>query len=222
LSEVADIAKIILAEPAVEGGASPSISTGDARALSIDTASVDVVVSSPPYCTRIDYAVKTRLELDILGSFVERSFASFRKDLMGTTSLRERARVQNKPALPDDIQHVLRQVESHDSHRAAEYYYPGLLQYFSDAQSSIGEIARVLKPRGVAFLVVQNSFFKEVPIPLPEMYISLGEQAGLSGTVVSRVPIEPHRNKASVNRAVRGYTNRSYYEALVRMENANV
>jgi hypothetical protein len=67
------------------------ISIGDARKLPLGASGVDLVVTSPPYCTRIDYVVSSSFELAALG--VGRhspAFLELRRASMGTPS-QERA-----------------------------------------------------------------------------------------------------------------------------------
>ena len=54
--------------------------------LPVGNASFDLVVSSPPYCTRIDYAIKTSPELAILG-IDQQSFRALRDRMIGTPTI---------------------------------------------------------------------------------------------------------------------------------------
>ena len=51
----------------VSNKTSATLEVGTATCLAIPSTSIDLVLTSPPYCTRIDYAVGTRLELAVLG-----------------------------------------------------------------------------------------------------------------------------------------------------------
>ena len=51
---------------ALMGGACYSILNVDSKKLNIKSNTIDLVITSPPYLTRIDYAVSTRLELEII------------------------------------------------------------------------------------------------------------------------------------------------------------
>lgn len=210
------------ANPAPPGSTSlSSISSGDARALRIATDTVDLVITSPPYCTRIDYAVQCRLELALLdiGSR-ERRFASLRRNMMGTTSLRPVRDNQTLSELPKGVSHLLGQVRTHASHRAAEYYYPWLAQYWTDARRSLAEVCRVLKPKAPAYLVLQNSYFKDVEIDLATLYLELAASLGMLGNIVAREPVATTRNKASANLGARRYADqygRRYFESVLEV-----
>lgn len=75
-------------------GACYSILNVDSKKLNIKSNTIDLVITSPPYLTRIDYAVSTRLELEIiLGS---EGYKSLRKEMMGTTTVPKVADEINK------------------------------------------------------------------------------------------------------------------------------
>lgn len=69
----------------------PSVSLGDSTGLLLEDSSVDFVVTSPPYCTRIDYPISTRVELAVLG-YDDDSIDALRRSSMGTSSVRPPAR----------------------------------------------------------------------------------------------------------------------------------
>ena len=71
-------------------GANVDIAIDDSRFLSIESSTIDIVIGSPPYCTRIDYAMTTRPELAILGIGEGCGFNSLRKRLTGTVFDTER------------------------------------------------------------------------------------------------------------------------------------
>lgn len=187
---------------------------GDARALKLRDSCVDVVLTSPPYCTRIDYAKQTSFELAALARLGERQAICLRKELMGTTSLRD-----TSPGiqLPRSVRAVLERIRVHGSHRSAEYYYPNFRQYFEDAFRGVREIARVTRSGGRAILVLQNSYYKEIPIRLSDLFCELGRSAGLVSQVIVRKDVP--RAMTSVNTRARKYrATRKYSEDLVLME----
>ena len=51
----------------------------NSESLEIEENSVDLVLTSPPYCTRIDYAVATSVELALLGFQKKTDFADLRR-----------------------------------------------------------------------------------------------------------------------------------------------
>ncbi|HCN8336226.1 TPA: hypothetical protein N6462_005390, partial [Escherichia coli] len=122
------------------GGACYSILNVDSKKLNIKSNTIDLVITSPPYLTRIDYAVSTRLELEIiLGS---EGYKSLRKEMMGTTTVPKVADEINKKWGPLCMD-VLSSVTSHTSRASGSYYLKNKIRYFSDAYESLMEIFRV-------------------------------------------------------------------------------
>src|SRR5262249_55396125 len=98
-------------------------------ALPVDDCSVDLILSSPPYCTRIDYAVATMPELGLLGYGSDQGFAELRRRLIGTSTVPKLA----PPATPEwgpTCNGFLERVESHPSKASKTYYLKSHLQYF--------------------------------------------------------------------------------------------
>lgn len=191
------------------------IHLGDARKLDVATASVDAVLTSPPYCTRIDYAVKTAFELAVLGLSGD-AMAGLRRELMGTTSLRADRRDTVPPHWSDEVRGLLTAVREHPSHRSSQYYFPNMIQYFHDADAALSDIARVLKPGADALLVLQTSFYKELEIRLPELFVAMGSTVGLSGEILCEIPLR--RVMATINTSSTRYrSNARYRESVVRL-----
>lgn len=179
----------------------------------MEAGKVDLVLSSPPYCTRIDYAKSTAFELAVLGIRNE-CFRSIRDQLMGTTTIR---REQELVMLPSSVETLLSRIGQHPSHRSAGYYMRNARQYFSDAHRALGEIARVLCPGGRAVLVLQNSYYKEIPIELSQFYCDMAQTHGLNARVVAQQRVG--RTMASMNTRARAYRrHREYSEDVVLME----
>ena len=91
--------------------------------------SVGVILTSPPYLTRIDYAVAYARELAVLGIDVLGS-RELRSSLMGTTLIRPvRA---DGPAFGPLATDLLRRVSSHPSKASKGYYLKQVRQYLDD------------------------------------------------------------------------------------------
>lgn len=63
-----------------------SISVGSSEAIPLAEGSADLILSSPPYCTRLDYAVATRLELALMG-YSHETFTKLRRSLIGSVTV---------------------------------------------------------------------------------------------------------------------------------------
>lgn len=159
-------------------GAESILSVCSSENLNLPENSVDLILTSPPYCTRIDYAVATAAELAVLGFGKKTDFAILRDSLMGTTTVPSVA-PKTKASWGDTCIGLLEKIGSHTSIASDTYYLKNHLQYFSSLQKSMSEIARVLKPQCIATFVVQDSVYKDIHNDLPTIVSEMGEALGL-------------------------------------------
>ena len=159
------------------------IYSADSKKLPLKNSSIDLIITSPPYLTRIDYAVSTRLELEIISGLD--GYDLIRKNIMGTTKVPKFADEIN-PCWGETCIDVLSQVMSHTSIASRTYYIKNKLRYFSDAFKSMVEIHRVLSHGKSAYLVIQNSYYKEVEIPLYYIYCDMAKNIGFSQAEIVR------------------------------------
>jgi DNA modification methylase len=150
---------------------------GTSEHLALSSESVDFVLTSPPYCTRIDYAMATAIELAILRNS-HLSFVKLRRSLMGTSTVPLLTSVPSKEWGPTCTA-FLDEVRAHKSKASTGYYYKSHVQYFTSLFSSIKEIARVLKPRAYSVLVVQDSYYKDIHNDVPVIVTEMAATAGL-------------------------------------------
>lgn len=142
----------------------PQLLVGDARHDLSKLGSFDVAITSPPYCTRIDYAIATIPELIALGEFDQGGFARLRSVMMGAV-------VTNKQyASVCDfggtlVGKTLNAIRSHHTKAAGTYYSRYFSRYFDDLLLSLDQLA-VGVSSGITVFTLQNSFFKEVRIDL--------------------------------------------------------
>jgi len=152
---------------------SPAVSCADSRNIPLDAESVNLVVTSPPYCNALDYtrahkfgivwlAEELGVELD---AYVQRG-----RDYIGS----ERG-IKGRKALPtgvaeaDCVSERVRAVDPMRGHLVA--------LYFADMARILAEVGRILCPGGHAVLVVCPSNIRRIPIPWHEAFASIAENA---------------------------------------------
>src|SRR5690606_30843239 len=106
---------------------------------------------------------------------------------------------------------VLDAVSSHGTKAARSYYWKNLVQYFMDMEAALRDIQRVLRGGGEALIVVQSSYFKEVEMPLGDIYVEMAGNLGYAASVAFREEVKGHM--AHVNTKSSKYAkNKVYFE----------
>lgn len=194
----------------------PTVVRGDSRSLPLPSDSVSFVLTSPPYCTRIDYAATTAFELAAIGLGREQ-FGVIRKELTGTTAIRARELEEPRESWPASVRDLLRRVRSHPSHGSKSYYYKNLYQYFDDMMKSLNELRRVLAEGATGLMVLQTSYYKEIEIRLPELFVDMASAVELQSEVVCAAPVT--RVMTTINSNSRRHLDsKEYVEALVAVK----
>jgi SAM-dependent methyltransferase len=200
----AEISKILptsaAIQPCVRGERILTVASSDN--LPLGTASVTNVLSSPPYCTRIDYAVATSAELSLLGFALESDFRQLRKGLIGSSTVPKVAPTA-APDWGETCLCFLDRLRTHPSKASATYYYKNHLQYFNSISSSLSEIGRVLTPGGKCILVVQDSYYKDLHNNLPLIFTEMAHSKNLVLEDKRDFPLT--RTMAGINPKVNGY-----------------
>lgn len=180
----------------------PSTLLVQANSLALPLASntIDIAITSPPYCTRIDYVIATLPELTLLGFDFER-VSRLRPNMTGTP-LTSNAK-NHAPTSSRRLDGFLTSVRQHGSKAAGTYYLTYFKKYYSDLSVSLMELSRCLRVGGIALLVVQDSYFREIRNPVDSIIIDLARPVGLR-LVAQRHFDVPH-NMAHLNPRARQY-----------------
>jgi hypothetical protein len=115
---------------------------GDARTLPLNDSSVDMVLTSPPYLSAIDYLRSHRFSLIWMGHSME-AIRHLRATMVGT----ERG-LWSLDGLPTSMEDRLARVVKPERSRAQRR------QYLSDLKKVLGESARVLRAGGLVVAAV--------------------------------------------------------------------
>lgn len=174
--------------------------------LPVRDETIDFVLSSPPYCTRIDYGVATSLELAVLGFLSDSGLRELRTALIGTPTIQAETPDANA-SWGDACLSLLKRIRNHPSKAAESYYYKTYVQYFAAISRSLCELGRCLKPQAKCVLVVQDSYFKDVHIDLAGIFAEMAISASLRLRRQVDFPIS--RTFGSVNSRSRNYRNTS-------------
>lgn len=164
-----------ISERPAERGLS-AVLVGDSTELKLPDNAATAVVTSPPYCTRIDYVAATRPELAVLGLSKD-GVRRLRDDMVGTPTI-----LSHEPEVRDtwgpSATSLVDAVMTHESRASATYYRKYFTQYLARLFDSLQEVRRVVTPGGGAVIVVQDSFYKDVHVDLPQIVSEMCEASG--------------------------------------------
>lgn len=183
------------------------IERASSELIPLPDSSVDLVISSPPYCTRIDYAIATSPELALLGCSMHQDLRNLRNHMIGTPTIIKKTIPEVKFEWGPICRAFLNAVKTHNSKASNSYYYKYYIQYFDAIYRSLLEIDRTLIDSGQCVLVVQDSYYKEIHNDLPKMFV---EMAGLLGwNLIDQLDFHIKRTMASRNNRSKKYRNSS-------------
>ena len=181
--------------------AKPQLQIGSSLSLPLKARSVNAVLSSPPYLTRIDYAVATKPELAALGMSLDVDFQQLRRDMTGAPTVR--TDFEHSESFGRSCNRFLSAVKTHSSKGSHNYYHKLFIQYFADMAASLKELARVLRKNGKCVLVVQDSYYKELHADLAKFITEIAESTGLN--LFDKHNFRWDRNMARINTRSRAY-----------------
>jgi hypothetical protein len=171
--------------------------------------SADLVLTSPPYCTRIDYVTATRIELAVLQPLYALGLQDLRRRMLGTTVVPNH-HIDPCPDWGPACIAFLKRLKAHSSKASSTYYYRTHLDYFDKIFRSLRRLSHAIKENGAAILVVQDSFYKDVHNDLPNIVREMVEFHGLN--LVHRKNFTIRRTMAGVNPRARTY--REHFSAI--------
>jgi DNA modification methylase len=166
---------------------------GDVRSLPLPDGEIDFVLTSPPYVTAIDYLRAHKFSLVWMGHELE-TLRELRGTMMGT----ERG-LWSRDGLPTQMEEQLEELVTVSRRKAI------LRRYLSDFRTMLGGIHRVLRPGGLAVLVVGPMILEEAEPDAVPVVTELAESVDLDvvGSAVRTIsaarrslpPPSPRKNR---------------------------
>ena len=187
----------------------PRIGVARSAKLPLPDNSIDAILASPPYCTRLDYVKATLPELAVLRCRFPSGVNRLRSQMLGTPTI-----IAGQPAVAPPSGAALEflgQVDQHPSKGSAHYYSPYFRQYFVGMWRSLAELRRVISEEGHCILVLQDSHYKEYRVPVATIVTELA--AAAQWDVVDR-----HDGIVSVTRATSNGHSKAYRAASDTVE----
>jgi len=175
---------------------------GDARCLPLEDESVDLIFTSPPYGTALDYPRAHFLAV----AWMQRAFGitvqeykADAPDYIGS----ERGRLAQDLVIDKRLDEfgLVKSIIQALNDRSARH--AKLLQrYFVDMYQALSEMARVLRHRRHAIIVICPSHVRKVEVPTHDVFIEMARKMGLeleakyTRTINSRLRLLPYMPKA--------------------------
>lgn len=178
------------------------LQVGDTVDLTLRARSVDCFLSSPPYCTRIDYAAATRVELAVLAGLVGDMHWRLQRAMIGST-ISPKHRIEASEQWGPTCLKFLDHVQTHKSKASSGYYLKTHLDYFDKMGRSLRMIRNALRSDGIAVLVVQDSYYKDVYNDLPKIISEMADASGLK--LVREERFTWNQSMARINPYTRAY-----------------
>jgi DNA modification methylase len=158
--------------------ASVDLSIIDTTSATLPKSKIDFILTSPPYCTRIDYAAATRIELAILHPLLGLRMEDLGRRMIGSTRVPPKP-ISRNTQWGQTCNRFLAAVKKHPSRASEGYYYKTHLDYFDKMHRSMTNLGAMLKDGGRAILVVQDSYYKDVHNDLAKIVTEIGNGVGL-------------------------------------------
>jgi DNA modification methylase len=153
----------------------------DARTLRLPDASVDLVFTSPPYCSALDYTRAHMFAVAWMPEVLGVSVADYR-DLGRSYLGSERAPLSeaadpSRPPPPLGLEPIDVVIEALGDHPRRAWI---VQRYFRDMAAVLRECARVTRPSGRVVLVICPSNIRKVEVPTHRLLAQVGQySAGL-------------------------------------------
>ena len=131
------------------------INNADAKNLPIESETVDLIITSPPYANNaIDYIRAHKFSLVWFGKSIK-SLRDIRKDFIGSDGLTNKVLLE----LPDFSSEIVRRLKGKNQKKGL-----ALHKYFSEMSTVIKELYRVLKKDRACIIIVATSILNGINV----------------------------------------------------------
>ena len=147
----------------------PRLQFGNARALDLDSSSVDLIVTSPPYASNaIDYMRAHKFSLVWLGHSIN-TLSNTRKRYIGGESTTDVEFVE----LPAHAAQIVEEIARRDTRKGQVLH-----RYYSEMTGVLQEMYRVLRPGKAAIVVVGSSEMRGIDTQTGSCLADIGHSIG--------------------------------------------
>jgi len=212
-AELAKVSSKLTAENVRSGRT--SLVRGDILTANLPQSAADIIITSPPYLTRIDYVKATLPELLVLSLLENFSIADLRREMIGSPVIG-----RGPDCMPSQIggyaKSVLSQIARHESKASDTYYLAFFGTYISKMFAALERLGEAVRPGAKMVLVVQGSHYKEIFVDLARLSIDFATSAGFC--FVSRADFRFKQSFAQLNPKANGYNMDTAHETALLFE----
>lgn len=162
----------------------------DSRDSKLSDKCFDLLLTSPPYLNRLDYVVNQLPEVILLSMLYDQNLDQLKRDMIGTTKIVEKGEPDS--AWGKTCLETLSLIKNHSSKASSTYYIWNYYKYFKDMYACIKEWKRLAKRNAKGLLVVQNSHYKDIDIPVTNIFNEMGSNIGIEINEVKELPVKSH------------------------------
>ncbi len=166
----------------------PVILTANSNNVPLDDFSIDLVITSPPYCTRIDYVRMTSPEIAIFYPLLIDEERELRRKMLGSVLISGRPKADWTTIQSETARATMATICGHQSKASGTYYAKFFGNYFVEIQKSVREISRVLRDGGHGYMVLERSHYKQHEIKLDLIISEMIEASGLRPIKIWKFP----------------------------------
>jgi hypothetical protein len=132
---------------------------GNALDTGLESDSIDLAVTSPPYINAVDYPRTHQLEMYWLGLLGDSPLSHVKREYIGTETVYKNEYVELKTSGYETLDPILERIFSSDPRRSFIVY-----KFFEDMKNQLAETYRVLKPGGRYCITIGNNLIRGVEV----------------------------------------------------------
>lgn len=164
--------------PESESEKSFRVELGDSTKTNVEAGSVDFVLTSPPYCTRIEYTTATAIQLAVMHPLLNVGVRELGQHMLGTTQVPRRD-LKVDDEWGNECGRLLEKIERHPSKASSTYYLKTHIDYFDKLYRSLCSVSKAMRRKSNAVLVVQDSYYKDVHNDLQKIVTDMCTNTGM-------------------------------------------
>jgi hypothetical protein len=177
-----------------------SVRTGDARRLALGDETVDLIFSSPPYASALDYPRSHFLAVAWMQAALGINLETYRAKAPSYIGSELGAvQVETLPGFENlaKTQQVIKRLKRLSLRHASLTH-----RYFSDMHKTLSEMHRVLRPGRHAIIVICPSHIRKTPVPTHKVFAEMGNELGLKlkqeyrRTINARLRLMPYAQES--------------------------